>query len=769
MATILNTLVGSPPDIRDTIAYTAWCDEAAAALRTYNDADFVGATTYYVDSASGSDSNAGTSEGAPWQTLTKLNLTTNVSGVAIKVKIKAGSIFQVATGIKAARPVYVSRYGAGNNPILTRCVQTLAGSSGSWVSDTGTTYYCPNSAFSSIAVGIMVTKAYSAVYSDEPWAAYPWTMAASISECRSTSYSYFYDTGMSRLYVNFGSLTKNSLSLWLSNNASTADYAIELATGSGGCIVEGIDIVGWEEKATIDVSNSTNGIWLNDGTADDTVKVIRNCRFRAGGRHHVTWAVGSTGDNQCLAIFDSKFGTYSHYNESQIVFDPADDAKPTADLFVSNCVSDGGFLPSPFTGAQTKANGVFVGRHGDVDANAGGMIITHRCRTSAAADPLTYAWCQIARPNAAQNNHIPAASWTSTTWDYRQVNVACDYRMPWKGSFLDIGNYEAWVACQLEAWPSAGNYSSTYGNAFAAFLSCDMTFDLRSQSLEWGMIHLASATPSTRILGSTIRLRNTAGLASSQRCGIFYESAVATYTAAQMAAALFQLHDTAIVADGSLGAATKIAATNNAGHVRNLALGENILAIGSTTSAAADHGNITDKFAVPDVGTSMLLAGAGGGTRLTGDVFGQVRPTAASVGALELAPVTGANADVLEVLSSGVTVSGNTVDADVINDARVWFAEGRRARNIVELNAGFTGTLALVPDLNPGVTISSVDAVEFTGETDIVASSFTVDRSRKRAHFVVPELSDTGTFDLSVTITAIDGDTIVTTGTLKVY
>lgn len=699
--TILETLGGPIPDARDTVGLSSWCDNVAGQLRTYNDETFAGATTYYVDSVSGNDSNAGTSQGAPWASLTKLNLTTDASGAAINVKIKRGSIFRVATGIKTSRPCAISDYGAGAPWRLTRCVQTLAGSSGSWVNSSGTTYYCPNSAFSSIAVGMLVVEAYTSDKAGNPWERYPFFLAANVAECESNAYSYYYDSGTSRLYVNFGTLTKNNLTFGLTDNASTADEAIEVKTGTGALILEGGLILGWEERSSINVSNATNGIWLNDGTAAGTVKIIRGMEFWNGGRHHVTFAVGSAGANQCVAVLDSNFGYESHYSEAQIVFDPADAAKPTADLFVSHCNVGGGFLPSSFVGPQTKANGVFVGRHGDTVANAGGAIIVHRCTPYAASDPAVYPWAQLARMFAMDGGHIPATSWTSTTWNYKQLVVNCPLIQPWSGGYVDPGAYQAIVNSPIVMRPNSGTYSSTYGATYSAIVNGTVVADLRNQTgTEWGWIHLANATPSNRMHGVTLAFANTAALPGSQRCGIYYESAIGTYTSAQMAAATCQFHDLVVVAPGSLGTATKIGATNRASHFLNLMLGENIAAIGSTTTAAADSGNLA-KTVLRDFNplwdAPVALAGAGGATRLGGDVFGAARPVAASPGGFELAPLA--------------------------NDSTVAIAEATRA----EIDADSTQLATIVDD---GVTVASLAAealaqfvADDTGETAAVDGS----------------------------------------------
>lgn len=108
------------------------------------------------------------------------------------------------------------------------------------------------------------------------------------------------------------------------------------------------------------------------------------------------------------------------------------------------------------------------------------------------------------------------------------------------------------------------------------------------------------------------------------------------------------------------------------------------------------------------------------------------------------------------------------VDADPIIPGRTWFADDYRARNIVEVANGFLGTLAMAPALNLGTTIASVSSVTVVGPASVTTSSLAVDKSRTRAHFDVPALTTAGTYTATVTVTTIDSQTIVTTGTLRV-
>lgn len=141
------------------------------------------------------------------------------------------------------------------------------------------------------------------------------------------------------------------------------------------------------------------------------------------------------------------------------------------------------------------------------------------------------------------------------------------------------------------------------------------------------------------------------------------------------------------------------------------------------------------------------------------------------IGTISLDSLTLSAGDIEDIVD-GLVAAGavaSPVSADIISPTRTWVANGRRAQNIIEVTAGFVGTLALKPDLNNATTINGVTVVSITGAATVTATNLSVDRSRTQAHFTVPALSTVGTYTVVVTVTTVDGQTIKTTGTLKVY
>jgi chitodextrinase len=81
---------------------------------------FAANTTYYVDSAAGSDSNSGTSQNSPWQSLNKVNSVVFQPGDTILFKSGSawtGTLAPQGSGNAAARITF-DKYGSGANPII---------------------------------------------------------------------------------------------------------------------------------------------------------------------------------------------------------------------------------------------------------------------------------------------------------------------------------------------------------------------------------------------------------------------------------------------------------------------------------------------------------------------------------------------------------------------------------------------------------------------------------------------------------------------------
>jgi parallel beta-helix repeat protein len=77
-------------------------------------------TTYYVDATGGADSNAGTSQAAPWKTLAKVNATTFSQGDKILLRAGQQWVEQLkpkGSGV-SGNPITIGAYGDGPRPIV---------------------------------------------------------------------------------------------------------------------------------------------------------------------------------------------------------------------------------------------------------------------------------------------------------------------------------------------------------------------------------------------------------------------------------------------------------------------------------------------------------------------------------------------------------------------------------------------------------------------------------------------------------------------------
>ena len=87
-----------------------------------------GATTYYIDSVSGADTNNGTSIATPWKNITKIN--TMTFGANDKILLKCGSVWYgqqlkfSGSGL-ATFPIVIDQYGSGAKPKLNGSGPTL--------------------------------------------------------------------------------------------------------------------------------------------------------------------------------------------------------------------------------------------------------------------------------------------------------------------------------------------------------------------------------------------------------------------------------------------------------------------------------------------------------------------------------------------------------------------------------------------------------------------------------------------------------------------
>lgn len=79
------------------------------------------ATTYYIDSANGSDSNSGTSQSSAWQTIAKVNASEFAPGD--RILFKRGDVWREQLSLSSSgqpgAPILIDAYGSGAAPIIS--------------------------------------------------------------------------------------------------------------------------------------------------------------------------------------------------------------------------------------------------------------------------------------------------------------------------------------------------------------------------------------------------------------------------------------------------------------------------------------------------------------------------------------------------------------------------------------------------------------------------------------------------------------------------
>ncbi len=99
-----------------------------------------GGAVYYIDGASGNDSNNGTSTASAWKTLTKLSNSMSSITPGTMICIKRGSIYRgsltISVSGSSSLPILVDAYGPGSAPVISG----LDAVTGSWTVHSGNIY-----------------------------------------------------------------------------------------------------------------------------------------------------------------------------------------------------------------------------------------------------------------------------------------------------------------------------------------------------------------------------------------------------------------------------------------------------------------------------------------------------------------------------------------------------------------------------------------------------------------------------------------------------
>jgi hypothetical protein len=286
------TIAGAMPHPR-LFAWLAWRDALKAhRLRYLNESSRARTTTFYVDSVAGNDANDG-SIGSPWATLEKIHDTIAAGSGDQRFRIKRGSVFAgdkggehqwtaSDTGHNCA--VYIDQpgitidlYGTGDDPLFHVSAPLT---SISWTQD-ATAYYCDVTGLGAI----------DQVYETDETTT-PFTFQSSLANCKANARSFFYDSGTSRLYVNYnGSSTPpTTLHIVQRNNYScfrignVDDICIDVVAGKG---------YGWGFDRA---DTNSHDYFISIGVRDDNECFVRGQAYYSSAHCIASWDLSTVTD-----------------------------------------------------------------------------------------------------------------------------------------------------------------------------------------------------------------------------------------------------------------------------------------------------------------------------------------------------------------------------------------------------------------------------------------------------------------------------------------
>lgn len=222
------------------------------------------AATYFVSSSGGSNANAGTSSGSPWQTLAKVQATTlNADDV---VQLKRGDTWHerlvISNSGTSGHPIIVQDYGSGPLPIVDG-----ADVVSSWTNTSGNVWQ----------ISYAVTP--HQVFRNGTRAVSESSQGALVA-----NYEFFYNSGTTTLYVYTTTNPNSDSSTW---EAGSSRYGGVFINGASYITVNNLNVI------NISMNSASAGInfdAIGTALAGETVtnSVVSNCwdfgiQFYTGG------------------------------------------------------------------------------------------------------------------------------------------------------------------------------------------------------------------------------------------------------------------------------------------------------------------------------------------------------------------------------------------------------------------------------------------------------------------------------------------------------
>lgn len=230
-----------------------------------------GVTTYYVDKATGADTNPGTAA-QPWKTMQKACTVSRATAPSMLLKVKGGTYYLPENlNVFVPQATSFSVVSWDGNPVICSNENPNI-TPASWTLDSDSTYYASVSGY---GYSEYRSSVWDAKVGDGFGDYLPLIPAASIAACKATANTYYTDTASLRVYVHCSD-----------NRAPDADIHVFEAWGSpgqykdyggspavGACYFENIHFVGGAITFSLEQSHATN----------TTSAVFNGCSFKYGG------------------------------------------------------------------------------------------------------------------------------------------------------------------------------------------------------------------------------------------------------------------------------------------------------------------------------------------------------------------------------------------------------------------------------------------------------------------------------------------------------
>lgn len=447
MAQSVFTDIGPMPDLKKWALIQFRAKLVKHRLGLLGDAAKARTTTYYVDSAAGSDSNDGLTTGAPFATLGKVHDVLVASSGDVRFRFKNGStwtgkgkdfVWMAGDGGHNAA-VYCNKTGVtfdtyGDGLTVPPKFRISAGLGAIWTANTNS-YYADVSAFDRIDM----------IYETDGTTT-PFSRQTSLANCEANERSFFYDSATDRLYVHYDGAAEPPSDLYAIEQNDVSCFRLE---GDDNILdMNGANFFGFGYD--LDDTNS-HDYAVATGVSGTKMITVANVAAYYGSAHLVAnWWAGATNEEGGFANFINIRGAYGSTLLDRVIncYQPSGGGE----FFCFNCQSDG-YLINSVNGHTGGTNHTFCwadscGGRGAIFGNAtedqavnyGGIFGSPENRIESAnlGNAIINCCYFLFNPATGPVNTPSTQQLYNTILDYKHTGTA--------NSFIGTGIYDSSVA-----------------------------------------------------------------------------------------------------------------------------------------------------------------------------------------------------------------------------------------------------------------------------------------------------------------------------------